>query len=65
MTELAPAACIVCGKPIPETQPHPNTWVYLANAEPLGAMACGPDCATVAIERFQYTGRCDSTGEKS
>ncbi len=69
MTELAPDACIVCGKPRPLTpdgrQYQSSSWFYLAAATPLGSMACSPECATVAVERFQKTGRCDSTGEKS
>lgn len=71
MTELAPDACIVCGKKRPETPigprryPYPHTWVYLAGAMPVGFMACSPECAEVAVERFLKTGRCDAKGKKS
>lgn len=65
VTELAPEACIVCGKAKPSTPPEPNTWIYLAGATPLGSMACCPECAHVAVERFLKTGRCDAEGEKS
>lgn len=66
--ELAPEACIVCGKAIPaipKKRLSPNTWVYLAGATPLGSMACGPECAQVAVARFLKTGRCDAKGAKS
>lgn len=63
--ELAPEACIVCGKRMPEQPPTPNTWVYLSGTEPLGSMACGAECAAVAVERFHRTGRCDARGGKS
>jgi hypothetical protein len=60
---LAPEACIVCGKERPRfSLSETNTWVYLAGAKPLGSMACSPECAVVAVERFQSTGRCDARG---
>jgi len=63
--ELAPEACIVCGKDRLTTLDEPSTWVYLAGATPLGSMACGPECTAVAVERFKATGRCDSKEQKS
>jgi len=60
--ELAPEECIVCGKKKKLPPGTVNTWVYLAGATPLGSMACGPECATVAVERFVATGRCDDKG---
>jgi len=63
--ELAPEACIVCGKARRGKSSKPNTWVYLAGATPLGSMACGPECAQVAVARFLKTGRCDAKGAKS
>lgn len=77
MTELAPESCIVCGKERPKGQDifrqlqeqkfvvDQYTWIYLAGAEPVGSMACGAECAAVAIERFNTTGRCDAKGKKS
>ncbi len=73
MSELAPHACIVCEKPAP-TETHdptvregvhdaPNGWTYLANAKPVGAMACSPECTAVAIDRHNKTGRVDTPKE--
>lgn len=63
--ELAPEACIVCGKEKELPPGTVNTWVYLAGSTPLGSMACGPECAQVAVARFLKTGRCDAQGAKS
>jgi predicted nucleic acid-binding Zn ribbon protein len=55
--EMAPDVCIVCGKKNPWDR---NAgWIYLANAVPMGAVACSGACAAKATERFFATGRCD------
>jgi len=56
---LAPAACIVCGKPQPTDAPT-SGWTYLAGAKPIGSMACSDACAEEAVERFHLFGRCDA-----
>ncbi len=59
--EVAPAdECIVCGL----RRPHwpSRGGIYLADSVPLGALACSPDCAGVAVARWMKTGRCDSRG---
>lgn len=59
--ELAPEQCIVCGKKPAkdEAARKAEGWVYLAGATPLGALACGAECAVVAVERWKRTGRVD------
>lgn len=59
MTELAPEACIVCGAQKELVPGAPNTWLYLANVEPLGSLACSTACAVVAIRNVRDTGRTD------
>lgn len=61
--ELAPFACIVCGKPKPEgvIENCPG-WSYLAGAKPIGALTCSDDCLEVALERHRKTGRVDKKG---
>jgi hypothetical protein len=61
VTELAPEACIVCGKT--KTSKPPVQWVYLTGATPLGSVACSPECTQVAVDRFLKTGRCDARGK--
>jgi hypothetical protein len=63
VTDLAPDACIVCGKPVPDTAPKENHWVYLSGSTPLGAIACSLECTVIAVERFNHTGRCDAKGK--
>lgn len=57
--ELAPTACIVCGRKHPGGENVPG-WAYLAGAQPIGSMACSPKCTEKAVERFHRTGRCDT-----
>lgn len=58
MPELAPEGCVVCGKERPEVD-HEQTWRYIADATPAGALACSDACLSVALERHQKTGRVD------
>lgn len=58
--EVAPMACIVCGKKAPEGQKeNVPGWAYLAGAEPIGSITCGSDCMKVAIERHEKGLRVD------
>jgi hypothetical protein len=56
--EVAPPCCIVCGKEKPDGENVPG-WVYLANAEPVAALACSEACTRTAVERHRRTGRVD------
>jgi predicted nucleic acid-binding Zn ribbon protein len=60
--ELAPFACIVCGKPKPdgETKDCPG-WTYIADAIPVGALTCSEECFQVVLDRHERTGRVDTT----
>lgn len=57
-TELAPDRCVVCSKARPTTDTQ-QTWTYIANSVPIGAMACSEDCLKVALRRYAETGRVD------
>lgn len=57
--EVAPAACIVCGKPSPGGE-HVPGWIYLAGSIPIGAIACSDECGKIAISRHVRTGRVDN-----
>jgi ferredoxin len=57
--EIAPTACIVCGRKHPGGENVPG-WSYLAGAIPLGSIACSEACAKKAVDRFNRTGRCDT-----
>jgi hypothetical protein len=59
----APHACIVCEKPAPHEPVDgamPAPWIYLANAKPLGALACSESCLGTALKRHRETGRVDN-----
>ena len=66
--ELAPSACIVCGLPMTQITRSTYQWVYLAGAIPLGSMACGMNCALVALSMLARGKRADGkenrTGEE-
>jgi len=56
--EIAPEnECIVCGLKRPAGV---KRWgMYLAGSTPLGAIACSPSCAAIAVDRMKETGRVD------
>jgi len=56
--EVAPAGCVVCGKPHPGGQDVPG-WTYFAGTTPPGAISCSDRCRKTAIGRHQRTGRVD------
>lgn len=58
--EVAPKACIVCGKPAPEGQSNVPGWSYLAGSKPVGAVTCSASCRDKAIDRHRRTGRVDT-----
>ncbi len=63
-TRIAPNACIVCEKPAPADAAS-SGWTYLANAKPVGALACSPECTAVAIDRHNKTGHVDVPKERN
>ncbi|HYV99655.1 MAG TPA: hypothetical protein VE967_19505 [Gemmatimonadaceae bacterium] len=61
--EIAPEnECIVCGL---KRQADVQRWgIYLAGSIPLGALACSPRCAALAVDRMKETGRVDDRNEE-
>jgi predicted nucleic acid-binding Zn ribbon protein len=57
--EVAPAGCIVCHKPKPDTANEPG-WTYLANSVPVGTITCSERCLKTAIKRWKRCGRTDT-----
>lgn len=66
--QVAPGdECIVCGLRRPDGSRSHHWGIYLAGSVPLGAIACSPSCASVAVDRMLTTGRADEpeSGETS
>jgi hypothetical protein len=62
-SDMAPAACIVCGKKHPGGDNVPG-WTYFSGVQPLGAMSCSLPCAEAVILRVRKTGRADVPKEQ-
>lgn len=56
--ELAPEACIVCHRSAKRMK-RGDGWIYLSGVDPVGSMACGKICLSIALARAQETGRVD------
>ena len=62
-SDMAPAACIVCGKKFPGGDNVPG-WTYFSAVKPLGTMSCSLPCAEAVIARVRTTGRADVPKEQ-
>ena len=63
-SDMAPAGCIVCGKPHPKGNEVQKGWTYFSGVEPLGTMSCSLPCAEAVIMRVRKTGRADVPKEQ-